>query len=119
MTTPTNTGLSIPATEEDGKLATEQDREPASPSERYMTALWSEIIGLNHLSPSDAFLDVGGNSLTLNVVINRIKLERGVSIAPQLFFDPDKSSIMAIAGEMDELLAGRSRQEKALPASCS
>ncbi len=91
--------------------------EPQSSSGQYMAALWSEVIGLDKVTRSGKFLDVGGNSLTLNVVINRIKLEHGVSIAPQLFFDPDKSSIADLARELDELLADPNGLERATPAT--
>jgi hypothetical protein len=91
--------------------------EPQSVTEQYMASLWLEIIGLRKVSRSDKFLDVGGNSLTVNVVINRIKLERGVSIAPQFFFDPDKSSIVDLARELDSLIADPTRQEEAVPAN--
>ena len=84
-----------------------------------MASLWSEIIGLDEVALSDKFLEVGGNSLTLNVVLNRIKSERGVWMQPQLFFDDDKSTISELARELDKLLADPSQSEKAAPtAAC-
>lgn len=77
----------------------------STPTEEYLASLWAEIIGLEKLERTDKFLDVGGNSLTVNVVVNRIKQERGASIAPQLFFDSDQSSIAVLARALDELIA--------------
>ena len=83
--------------------------EPLTPSEEYMARLWAEIIGLEKVDRTDKFLEVGGNSLTLNVVVNRIKEERGLSIAPRLFFDPDKSSVASLAQQLDELIRSPNR----------
>jgi hypothetical protein len=84
-----------------------ESQEPRSASEKYMASLWSEIIGLDKLMLPDKFLDVGGNSLTLNIVLNRIKTERGVSFEPQLFFDPERSSLLDLAKELDVLVESK------------
>jgi hypothetical protein len=73
-------------------------------TEEYMASLWSEIIGVATVNGSDRFLDVGGNSLTLNVIVNRVRSERGVSLDPQLFFDDERSSLESVARELDALL---------------
>ncbi len=99
--------------------ALESRGEPLTPTEEYMARLWAEIIGIEKLDRTDKFLDVGGNSLTLNVVVNRIKQERGVSIAPQLFFDADQSSVASLARELDELIANPNRPAKGGCAVCS
>jgi hypothetical protein len=80
------------------------NEELQSASEKYMASLWSEIIGVGTLKLSDTFPDVGGNSITLPIIVNRIRSERGVSIEPQLFFDPDRSSLSELAKELDRLL---------------
>lgn len=77
---------------------------PRSPSEKYLASLWSEIIGLDKLTLPEKFLDVGGNSLTLNIVLSRIKSERGVSLEAELFFDPERSSVAYLARELDVLI---------------
>jgi hypothetical protein len=80
-------------------------REPESDSERYIAAIWSEIIGLKKVTSSDRFLDIGGNSLTLTLILNRIKSERGVSMDGEPFFDPQRSSLAALAEQLDAALA--------------
>jgi hypothetical protein len=107
VTTTVEAGAPVPAQE--------TNEEPQSSSERYMASLWAEIIGLERVARSHKFLDVGGNSLTLNVVINRIRLERGVRMAPEPFFDPEKSSVTELAKQLDELLTDPSRADQATP----
>lgn len=80
---------------------------PRSPSEKYMAALWLEIIGLERVTLTDAFLDVGGNSLSLNIILNRIEKETGVTLEAALFFDCDKSSVSELAKELDRQLAAK------------
>jgi hypothetical protein len=83
------------------------DHEPRSGSETYLAALWSEIIGIKRVMLSHRFLDVGGNSLTLNIIVNRIEKETGASLDPQLFFADDRSSLFELAKELDVLLEGK------------
>lgn len=87
-----------------------KNQEPTSGSEKYMASLWSEIIGLDHIMLPDKFLDIGGNSLTLNIILNRIKAETGVSIEAELFFDPDRSSLFELARELDVLREGKTNR---------
>lgn len=80
-------------------------REPESDSEKYLAGIWSEIIGLDEVTSSDRFLDVGGNSLTLTIILNRIMTERGVLLNGEPFFDPERSSLAAVAEQLDAALA--------------
>jgi hypothetical protein len=88
------------------------DQEPRSPNEKYLASLWAEIIGLdpNQVRLPHKFLDLGGNSLTLNIILNRIEADTGVSIASELFFDDERSSLSALARELDVLRGGERAQ---------
>lgn len=90
------------------------NQEPGSPSEKYLAALWAEIIGLdpNEILLPHKFLEVGGNSLTLNIILNRIEVETGAAIAPELFFDDDRSSLFELARELDALRGGERAQSQ-------
>ena len=88
-------------------MTSESGVAPRTPSERYLAALWAEIIGLERLLPQQRFLDVGGNSLTLNIILTRIEAEKGVALDPALFYDDDRSSLAELAKELDALLEGR------------
>lgn len=81
--------------------------QPSSPSEKYLAALWSEIIGVDKVRLPHKFLEVGGNSLTLNLILTRIEAEKGAAMDAQLFFDDDRSSLFELAKELDLLIAGR------------
>lgn len=74
-------------------------------SEAYLAALWKEIIGVGEVQPTDRFLDLGGNSLTLNVVLKRVEKETGATMRPRLFFQPETSSLSDLARTLDALLA--------------
>ena len=102
-------------TQPEGPL-TNEDHEPKSASEKYMASLWKEIIGLGQVNLQHKFLDVGGNSLTLNIILTRIENEKGASVESELFFDPDRSSLFQLAKELDLALANpdRSRESASL-----
>jgi Phosphopantetheine attachment site len=90
---------------------------PSSASEKYMASLWSEIIGLEQVSLPHKFLEMGGNSLTLNIILNRIGAEKGVSLNAQLFFDDERSSLFELAKELDVLLENKpDRPQETTPA---
>jgi acyl carrier protein len=77
--------------------------QPQTASEKYLAALWEEIIGIEGVTRPQRFLDVGGNSLTLNIILNRIESETGAAIRPELFFDDETSSLAQLAAELDAL----------------
>jgi acyl carrier protein len=79
------------------------NEQPNSSSEKYMAALWLEVIGLDQIWLSDKFLDVGGNSLTLNIILKRIEKEKGAALPARQFFDSERSSLFEIARELDRL----------------
>lgn len=83
------------------------DNRTTSASEQYLASLWCEAIGIDTVGPDDTFLQVGGNSLTLQVIVNNVRSQRGVIIEPRLFFQPDTSSLAQIAAELDRLLDGK------------
>jgi len=106
-----NSGIETSASGQGGGSAVQTEgQEPQSASEKYMAALWSEIIGLEQVTLSNKFLDIGGNSLTLNIILNRIEAEKGVSLEAQSFFDPDNSSLFDLAKELDVLLQNKQDQ---------
>jgi hypothetical protein len=93
-------------TQEPRGTAVESLTEPDSM--KYLEGLWTEIIGVSQVSGSDRFLDIGGNSLTLGIILKRVKSEKGVSLDPEPFFDPDRSSLAALAGQLDAAMANAS-----------
>ena len=94
-----------------------ENQEPRSESEKYLASLLVDIVGLDEVKLSDKFLDIGGNSLTLNIILNRVETEKGVSLPAVSFFDPDTSSLSDLAREMDTLLENKANGAPA--ASCA
>ena len=56
-------------------------------------------------SHPDKFVEVGGNSLTLNIILNRIEADTGAAIPAEMFFEDDRSSLSALAGVLEALRA--------------
>jgi amino acid adenylation domain-containing protein len=52
----------------------------ADPRERYLAALWCELIGVTQVLPSDNFFDVGGHSLLAMELAARVRRETGSRI---------------------------------------
>jgi len=52
----------------------------ADPRQRYLSALWCELIGVGQVLPGDNFFDAGGHSLLAMELAARIRRETGVRI---------------------------------------
>ena len=72
-----------------------------------MIARVPHLIGVEEVLLPNTFIEVGGNSLTLNIILNRIETEKEVTFDAGLFFEPSSSSLLEIAKELDRLLAER------------
>jgi amino acid adenylation domain-containing protein len=53
---------------------------PAGETERWLAALWSELLGVEHVGRGDDFFDLGGHSVLAFRVQSRIKRELGASL---------------------------------------
>ncbi len=62
--------------------------------ERFLTLL-AEVFGLDELTPTDHFLDLGGDSLDAVIVMDRIDLEFGVRPELDLFFASENVRVLA------------------------
>jgi acyl carrier protein len=61
---------------------------------RFLTLL-AEVFGLDELTPTDHFLDLGGDSLDAVIVMDRIDLEFGVRPELDLFFQSENVRVLA------------------------
>jgi acyl carrier protein len=61
---------------------------------RFLTLL-AEVFGLEELTPTDHFLDLGGDSLDAVIVMDRIDLEFGVRPELDLFFQSENVAMLA------------------------
>lgn len=59
----------------------------ATPTELRMSRLWSEVLGVNNLSPAADFFDLGGQSLNGVRLLSKIRAECGVDVPIVTLFD--------------------------------
>lgn len=62
--------------------------------ERFLTVL-AEVFGVPDLTPTDHFLDIGGDSLDAVIVMDRIDLEFGVRPDLDMFFQSENVAVLA------------------------
>lgn len=46
--------------------------EPRTPIERALASIWADVLGLDAVGATDAFVDVGGNSLLASEIARRV-----------------------------------------------
>lgn len=74
------------------ELENEYDRKakafvlPENPLQEKILAIWKEVFGLKRISVSASFIEIGGNSLNIFQLINRLKKSLGVKISLQDVF---------------------------------
>lgn len=73
----------------------------ASPLEAQICALWSQVLGVDHVSPHDDFFGLGGSSLQVIQLVNRLS-EHGLSLTVKQVFQaatPARQAELAAGGE--------------------
>jgi amino acid adenylation domain-containing protein len=73
--------------------------EPQNQLERTLTRLWKDILGLEHVSPYDNFIDVGGHSLLAVQLVSRLQAELGVRITPREVAFQTLRQLATVCGE--------------------
>ncbi|WP_437971163.1 amino acid adenylation domain-containing protein [Sorangium sp. So ce260] len=97
----------------DAQAGADDGAEPRSPAERFLSSIWSEVLGLRGVGAGDNFFDVGGHSLLATQVVARVQRALGAEVPLQVMFD--LPSIAAQAPLIELLASGRS-MESLLPA---
>ena len=70
---------------------------PRTPIEGALSAIWSELLGLDQVGIHDNFLELGGDSLLAGQVISRVMRHFSVAIPLKAMFDSFTVSDMAMA----------------------
>ncbi len=60
---------------------------PGTDTERVLAGIWSEVLGLHPVGVHDRFFDLGGDSLRMSQVQNRIRERLGLDLAPVILFE--------------------------------
>jgi amino acid adenylation domain-containing protein len=66
---------------------------PATASEKLLADIWCSLIGLDEVSTTDNFFEIGGHSMLTIRAIALILRETGVELQPQFFIHEDLASI--------------------------
>jgi amino acid adenylation domain-containing protein len=77
---------------------------PADDTERWLAALWSELLGVEHVGRGDDFFDLGGHSVLAFRVHSRIKRELGASLDFGALLE--HSTLGGLAAAIDAHLTG-------------
>jgi amino acid adenylation domain-containing protein len=79
---------------------------PRTAAERYLAAIWREVLGAPSVGLRDNFFDLGGHSLLLFRVIARVEREQGKRLSPRAFLTGSLEQIAAELGELRDASAG-------------
>ncbi len=71
-------------------------REPATPTEAGVVAIFADLLGQDRVGADDGFFELGGNSLLATRVVARINAEHGISIDMRNFFDAPTAAELAV-----------------------
>ncbi|WP_079124429.1 non-ribosomal peptide synthetase [Streptomyces sp. NBRC 110611] len=85
-------------------------REPGTPTERAVTALWADRLGIAGIGADDDFFELGGHSLLGVGILDELRREYGVDISPLTFYLGPTPAALAAAvddGRADGWADGR------------
>ena len=70
---------------------------PSNATERRLVTIWQDVLGLEQIGVDDSFLELGGDSLQIMRMLNRVRelFERNVAIA-EFFVSPKVSALARI-----------------------
>ena len=86
----------------------------ATPTEHSLVAIWSLVLGQDHISRNDTFLDAGGESILAFQCLNQMRETYGIEMSPTILFE--NSTIADLATMIDAAtLACRTPQTTNVP----
>ncbi|WP_369951865.1 non-ribosomal peptide synthase/polyketide synthase [Ralstonia syzygii] len=94
-------------------------REPLTPNEHALAALFAEALGLDKVGVDDSFFDLGGHSLLATRLVSRIRAELDVALPVRALFEAPSVAQLArrlnadeAAGDLDTVLPLRATGSK-------
>jgi phthiocerol/phenolphthiocerol synthesis type-I polyketide synthase E len=82
---------------------------PRTDTERKIAEIWQQMLGVAEIGVHDGFLELGGDSLLAARLVSRLREVFEAEVPVRLFFEA--STVAALAGEIDALLAQRREAE--------
>lgn len=73
---------------------------PTNKTEDVLVTIWQDVLGLEKIGITDNFFEMGGHSLMISQIINRIRKQLGKTITFKTFFA--NSTIMALGKQLNE-----------------
>ncbi len=93
---------------------------PRTPLERFLGALWEEMLGVERVGLRDSFFDLGGTSISAAVLANRLQRETGDIFHVVALFDaPKLEELAALLGREHREAVARVWGEASLPVALS
>ena len=62
-------------------------RSPQSQAEKWLAAVWRDVLGIEDVGIDDSFFSLGGNSLLAIRIASRLRQERGISLSLRQLFE--------------------------------
>ncbi|HEX4497579.1 MAG TPA: non-ribosomal peptide synthetase, partial [Thermoanaerobaculia bacterium] len=75
---------------------------PRNDSEKTVAAIWSELLGLDHVGVTENFFELGGHSLLLPQVVHRLRVAFQVEVPLRALFD--EPTVEGLAITLEEIL---------------
>ncbi len=72
---------------------------PSTKTEKQLTAIWEEVLEVNHISVNDSFFELGGHSLLVTKLLSRIQKEFNVNLLLSSVFE--SSTLVQLAKTVD------------------
>ncbi|WP_156744688.1 non-ribosomal peptide synthetase, partial [Mycobacterium sp. E2238] len=85
-------------------------RDPATPTEYRIAALFSALLGHDRVGVDDSFFDLGGHSLVATKLVTAIRSDCGVELGIRDVFE--LATVGLLAERVDQLSAGELRQSR-------
>lgn len=80
------------------------DDAPSTKMETLLAEIWSEVLKVDGIKPTDTFIDLGGDSLDALMVISKVEKAIGIKLDHERHF---VSSLQQVAEELERMVAAK------------
>ncbi|WP_206957901.1 phosphopantetheine-binding protein [Trinickia acidisoli] len=68
-----------------------------TPEEAGLASIFCEVLNLDRIERNAGYLELGGNSVSLYLILEKVKERYAIDLDPQLFFKKETSSLRELA----------------------